>query len=86
MAQMETITPVHNRFTFLENVVVDIKLEEVAPGQSAMNFYLNGIPFNSKAHPFPAEEAAKSAEAFEPSVRQWAAEVLANPTGEEPTT
>lgn len=79
---METIAPTHNRYTFAENIVLDVKLEEIAPGKSWINYYLNGLKFNNKAHPIPDYTRYPRQADLEIALEGWAAGIVANPTGE----
>lgn len=79
---METLTPTHNRYRFAENIVVDVKLEEIAPGKAWINYYLNGIKYNNLAHPIPDHTRIPRPSDLVNAIEGWAAGIIANPTGE----
>jgi len=75
------LSPTWKRMTFAENIVVDIKLVEIAPGQSAIKNYLNGVEYNGKAHPLTLDPSMSTNQLLE-GIREWADRIIANPTGE----
>lgn len=79
---METVTVTHNRYSFTPNIVVDVKLEEIAPGKSWINYYLNGLKYDNKTHPIPDYTRYPRAADLASAMEGWAAGVHANPTGE----
>lgn len=75
------VTPTHTRFKFAENIVVDVKLEEIEPEKSEIHHYLNGVPFNAKAHPIPNVNKLTT-EGLEKAIEAWVERIYDNPTGE----
>lgn len=82
MVSARTITPTHNRLDFGEGIVVDVKIEEFAPGKSAVNFYIDGLKYNHGAHPLPRGLELLPQNEVMAALRLWRDRILDNPTGE----
>ncbi len=83
MAQLkaESITSTHTRYTFTQNIVVDVKLMELSPGMSGLRTWMNGLEFDMLVHPVPKISQYPRDADLRTALEGWQTAIYDNPMG-----
>lgn len=60
-----------------------VRIYEVSAGRSAIEYKLNGVPFDREKHPSPIARGDGSQRVISPEIRDWLARIKADPAYQE---